>query len=811
MDTNNIQQNNAGDDSQGQMSLLDMWHLVWDNKWWFVLGMAVCLAFSLFYLYRTPSTYSRSAKLIVDESAQDAAVRNLSSFTGGGMRLRNTVAVENEMEAFTSPDLMMQVVERNNLQTVYVEKQMLRSIELYKNTPLELSLLGDNPTKAFSFLIKKTGDSTFVLEKFRVGKDKITEKIAGTVGDSLVTPIGSIRLNWTLNADKWKNDIAVSWTDAMTRGKGLCMSLDASISSKESTVLVLTFKDKFPSRAENILSSLIDVYNESWIEDKNRSARNTSAFITDRLSLIENELGGIEGDLKSYKAKNNLTDMKAVAQQYLEESSTYAEKLFEVNNQLSIANYIKDYLNDPANVLSLIPANSGIASTSVESQITEYNKVVLQRDRFKAQGADNPMVEDLNTALTSMRSAILRSIDNLVATLKMQADGLEAQEDQILKRISSSSGQEYELLAMQRQQKVKESLYIFLLQKREENEITALVNVGNIRVIMRPNGSPVPIAPRGAMVLLLALVIGCAIPFGFFFLRKMLDTSVKTKADLSSLKVPLLAEIPLSVLKKGPFSFFVERKKAFDDANCKVIVKSGKRDMMNEAYRVLRTNLDLMIGKQGPHVVMVTSLNPDAGKTFNDINIAASMAIKPSKTVVVDLDLRKASLGKNLDVVSKYGVSSYLNGDVDSLDGIIAAVSGSLDCIPAGVLPPNPTELLLSDRFPQLIEELKKRYDYIFLDCPPVDIVADASIITQYVDLTIFVIRAGMFDRRLTPKVNELYEQNRFKRLCVVLNGVQMTYKPYAKSGNGYGYGYGYGYGFGYGYGNSDESEEAEK
>lgn len=410
---NNQSQQSGLDGNQSSFSLLDIWNLVWSNKWWYVAGVVLCVILAGVYLYRTPSTYSRSAKLIVDESAQDAAVRNLSSFTGGGMRLRNTVAVENEMEAFTSPDLMLTVVERNNLQTAYVEKQFLRSVELYRDTPLELKLEGNNPTKGFSFTVKKKSDSTFILTKFRIGKDELKEGVEGKVGETVETPAGSLTLHPTMNFEDWKNDIRISWANPMARAKAYCQNLTANISSKESTVLVLNYKDKFPSRAENILSSLIDVYNEVWLYDKNRAARNTSSFITDRLGIIERELGGIEGNLKSYKADNNLTDVKAVAQQYLEESSTYAEKLFEVNNQLSIANFIKDYLNDPSHAASLIPSNSGIASASVESQIGEYNKLILQRDRYKSAGSENPMVADLNVSISSMRSAILRSIDNL--------------------------------------------------------------------------------------------------------------------------------------------------------------------------------------------------------------------------------------------------------------------------------------------------------------------------------------------------------------------------------------------------------------
>ncbi len=797
----NQQQYGRTEDNREQLTLLDIWNIVWYNKWWFLACVVICLLGAGLYLYKTPSTYLRSAKLIVDESAQDAAVRNLSSFTGGGMRLRNTVAVENEMEAFTSPDLMLTVVERNNLQTVYVEKQFLRDVELYTDTPLELSLEGGNPTGAFSFVIKKRSDGSFILGKFRIGKEKISKEVEGRPGEKLATPVGNITLHPTANFGKWDDDIAVSRVGAMARAKACCARLTAEISSKESTVIVLSYKDCFPSRAENILNSLIDVYNEVWLFDQNQSARNTISFITDRLSIIEGELGGIESDLKAYKVDNNISDVRALAQQYLEESSTYAEQLFAVSNQLSIAGFIKDYLNDPANSSSLIPSNLGIANQSVESQIKEYNTIVLQRDRYRTSGSGNPMVEDLNASILAMRSAILRSVDNLIAALRVQESGLKQQESRILERISTSSNQEFELISMQRQQKVKESLYIFLLQKREENEMAALVNVGNTRVIMRPNGSPAPVAPRTVVMLFLALVFGCGIPLGYFILLSLFDTKVKSKMDLTSLKLPFLAEIPLSVVKKGKLGKLGLKKKAFDESNCKIIVKAGRRNMMNEAYRVFRTNLDLILGKKDSQVIMFTSINPNAGKTFNVINIAAAMAIKPAKTVLVDLDLRKASLSSALGIENRSGASSYLNGDVSSLEGITVNVTGSLDCIPVGVLPPNPTELLLSDRFPEMIAELRRNYAYVFIDCPPIEIVADSAIVTQYVDLTVFVMRSGLFDRSDLPKLNGLYAENRYTRMCAVLNGVQMGYKVYSKSR------YGGGYGYGYGYGNSDQDE----
>ena len=579
----------------------------------------------------------------------------------------------------------------------------------------------------------------------------------------------------------------------MSRAKGYCGKLNVSLSGKETSVIVLSMEDTYPSRSTEILNMLIDVYNEVWLNNKNRSAINTADFISERLVVIEKELATVEDALKSYKSSNSLADVKASAKVYIDESSLYATKAFEVNNQLSIANFIKEHLNDPANSMSLIPANLGLTNTSVEAQIAEYNELVLQRDRLLVgSGVNNPMIADLNTSITAIRSAILRSIENLISTLNIQLEKINSQEQQIMARISSSSGQELQLLTLERQQQITQDLYVFLLQKREENELAALVNVGNTRVLMNPNGSANPVAPDKIMIILAALVLGCGIPFGFFFLRKMLDNTVKTKSDLGNLSVPFLVEIPRVVNEKDGLRKFWFRNDN-DKSVTKILVRHGSRDMMNEAFRVLRTNMDLMLGKKEiSSVIMLTSFNPNAGKTFTTMNIAASMALKGSKVLLLDLDLRKATLSKALSVTHS-GVAAYLNGKVDDYRTNVEKVDENLFILPVGSLPPNPTELLLTDRFRSMIESMRKEYDYIFIDCPPIDVVADASIIADVVDMTVFVMRADLMDKRILPLVDELYRSGKYKHMALLLNGVDTYHKKYGYGRYGYGYGYGYG------------------
>ena len=786
------------------LPIADIWAMVRDNIWWYVFSILFFLAVAVFYLYRTPNTYSRVEKVIVDEDSQSSMMRDLTSFAGyNRMRYGRGTNVDNEMEAFASPDLMEQVVRRLNLETTYTDLQFLRTRELYTGTPVMLSLLGGNMASNFSFVISKTGPQSFVLKDFRVKGDKLkADPVSGSLGDSLVTPVGALRISPTVHFEDWKNDISISWATAMSRAKGYCSRMNVYLSTKQSSVVVLAIQDLFPRRAESILRTLLDIYDEDWISNKNRSARNTSDFIKDRLVIIEEELGGIEEDLKDYKASHRIADISDAARQYLDLSKEYAGREFEVSNQLSIAKYIREYLGDPVHARSLIPANSGLVSDQVNTQIGEYNTLLLERDRLlKSSSENNPLIRDMNASLDAIRLSISRSVENLIATLQLQVDKVEQEQRQIMNKISSASGEELQLLSITRQQKVKEQLYIYLLQKREENELSSLVNVANTRLIMAPNGAPAPVSPNKIAVFLVALLLGFFLPLVYFFLRKMLDSSVKTRSDLVNLKLPFLAEIPQMGLNGSYWKRL--RTNRFDDSNCAIIVQGGKRDMMNEAFRVLRTNLDLMVGqKEGCHVVMVTSFTPNAGKTFTIMNMAASMAIKGSRVLLLDLDLRKATLSKSLDR-NNHGVSAYLNGKSEHILDSVQHVAEHLDIISVGTLPPNPAELLVSDRFKAMVEELKGSYDYIFFDCPPIDIVADTSIVAAHADLTVFIVRAGMFDKPGIAVLNDLYESGKYNRMSLILNGVESFSRGYGHYGYGYGH---YGYGYGYGYGEQDKS-----
>ena len=401
-----------------------------------------------------------------------------------------------------------------------------------------------------------------------------------------------------------------------------------------------------------------------------------------------------------------------------------------------------------------------------------------------------------------MREAIVTSIDNLVISLNTRKNELERSEQRTTARIAANPDQAKYLQSVGRQQKVKEALYLFLLQKREENELSKAFTAYNIRMLTPPMGNLKPVAPRKKLILTAAFCFGLLFPLVVIYICETMNTAVRGRKDLGKLSVPFMGEIPL-------YTDRTEQKKRAgriwrlfgkqQSGQKKIVVKEGKRDVVNEAFRVLRTNLEFMTGDT-TEVILFTSYNPGSGKTFLTMNIAASLAIKGKKVLVIDGDLRHASLSAyagNPEV----GLSDYLAGRTASWQGIVCKVDekyNGLDIIPVGTIPPNPAELLFGEKLGLLIAELRQVYDYISIDCPPVDIVADTQILEKGADRTFFVVRAGLLERSMLAELEELYRQKKLKNMAVILNGTE------PEAGR-YGYRYGYKYGYRYGYGNGKE------
>ena len=487
-------------------------------------------------------------------------------------------------------------------------------------------------------------------------------------------------------------------------------------------------------------------------------------------------------------------DMGIATQINLNKIESTSSQLLELDNQIYMANLIKSQLEKRKH--EILPANSGIDNNAVSAQIKEYNEKVLQRNSLlENSGVNNPIIQDLDEQLNATRSSIITSLNTVVSTLKDRKHALESSKAVTTQKIESTPTQAMDLLGAERNQKVKEQLYLFLLQKREENQLSRNTVANNAKLLTPPSGSRTPSSPVKIYVLLVAFFFGMLIPMIILFFINNLNTKVRGRQDIQDLTLPFIGEIPLSYRKrKGLLALFNRRKEVRE-----IVVQEKNGNNINEAFRVVRTNLEFVLGKE-QKVVMLTSSNVGSGKTFISTNLATSFAIKGKKTLLIDLDLRKASMSTFVDSPQK-GISDYLNGQYDNLEDVLVhgRIHQNLDVLPVGTIPPNPTELLFSEHLSSLIKNMREVYDYIIIDCPPIEIVADASIINKHVDVTLYVLRSGLLDRQMLPEIERYYEEKRFNNMVLLLNGT-------TEESNGYGYRR---YGYGYGYGNfSDKSKK---
>ncbi|MBQ9312786.1 MAG: polysaccharide biosynthesis tyrosine autokinase, partial [Bacteroidales bacterium] len=765
-------------------------------RWrWFALSLVIVLAVATLFILKSEPKYNRTATVLIkSDDKSSKGIGQLNEFNDMGLFTSST-NVDNELVALKSPALMLEVIKRLNLDIVYRSEGFFHNPLLYgKNLPISVSLpdiMDDKSSLTFDI---KLSNGNIELSKIkgkvngreiddsRVYKAKVGTSLATSVGQIVVksSPYYKGNEDMTIHIHKMNPYTAIGTYSA---------GLTASLNGKYTTIIDISYEDVSTQRAEDIINTLILIYNENWVKDKNQIAISTSQFINDRLAVIEKELGNVDNDISSYKSANRIPDLVQTSTLSIAKADATSTEIVNLNNQIYMAKYIRSYIISGAKN-QLLPA-VGIQDNGIAEEIQEYNKTQLQRNSLVANSSEkNPLVADLDNTLSSMKNAILVSIDNHLKVLNTQMTALKDTEKSTDEKIVSNPEQAQYLLSVERQQKVKESLYLYLLQKREENELSQAFTAYNTRIITPPMGSQNPTAPKRNMIYLVAIILGLAIPAGLVYIVETANTKVRGRKDLETLTIPFVGEIPLYITRtqranKKKVRKLIRHSNRANDTY-EIVVKSKSKNIINEAFRVVRTNLELMNTTQNANqIIMYTSANPGSGKTFISMNSAVSFAIKEKKTIAVDLDLRRASLSSYVESPN-IGLTNYLTGRTDDWHSLIVKEENNefLDVLPVGTIPPNPSELLFSPKLETLIQELKKEYEFIVLDCPPVDIVADTSIISKWADITVFVIRVGLMERELLPIIENYYKEKKFNNMSIVLNGTTSAY--------GYGYGYGY-------------------
>ncbi|WP_417360737.1 polysaccharide biosynthesis tyrosine autokinase [Galbibacter sp.] len=741
------------------------------NWYWFIIIPLICLIIAFLYLrYTVPSYDATATIMIVQENSLSPDAALMAGLSGHSASFTK---VEGEIEILKSRALMHQVVERLNLQLQLFTKGRITRAEVYNNPPIKLNFLASdsiiqNYSDSFYIHITSKTSLQYSVEEGTPKTYLFGETIETKAGSLIIIPSGTQFddfIGKTLQVvvsplrnvrEKYKNRIGVSPI------------------SKGSNILEIYLKDPVQEKAKDIVNTLVQVYNESSVEEKNQVAKATATFIDERIGLISTDLSKVDLSKEQFKVGNKLTDIQSEAGIFLETGAQNEQQLIQVGTQLNTVNYMSAYVEDKNN-FELLPSNVGLSDQNVTSVTSKYNELVLERQRLlKASGENNPVVVQLDQQLNGLKATMLQNLNNLESTLNIQSRNLHAREQLINARISSVPGQERKNRDIQRQQDIKEAIYLYLLQKREESAISMAATAPNSKVIEPAYSSYNPIS-SGTKVYFAALMLGFIIPFGFIYCKELFDTKIRSKEDVTS-EIPsvrLLAQLP-----------HVERQK-------EMMIKDNDRSMLAESFRILRTNIDYLRpknpNKEG-EILFVSSSIPGEGKSFVAQNLASIYALSHKRVLLIGADIRKPGLNAFTRVSPGPGLSEYLKGDIEISELIKPILSQkNLDLVHSGKIPPNPAELLMDGRLKVLFDTLKKQYDIIIVDTAPSLPVTDTLLIGKHADRVLYIVRANYSEKPLLDFIKELHQGKKLPNLSLVLNDVKYSNLGYgAKLGYGY-------------------------
>lgn len=763
------------------------------NWKWFVLSLIICMGAAHIYLrYATPIYQSAAKLLIKDDEGSSSSFKggnSIMSATNLGI-ISNSNGIDNEMEILKSRTLAQQTVYDLKLYVNYRHEGKLKDHVLYGdqevnidmdlehlkklNAPMNLKITreGRNYHVTGSYYVPIDNNS---FKPEAVNIDKTFSALPATIG----TRVGVVR--FTQNGNYMLRDgeslKATMIAPEIAAGKYVG-NLNVTESSKTTTIVDLVLNDEIPQRAIDYLKQLAIVYNRQANEDKNEIAVRTEQFINQRLEKINAELGSTEGQLENYKKRNNMVELKTNATQAVANADQYAQKLSEANTQVALLDELTKYMNEPSNRHQPIPSNVGLSDASATSLINEYNKIALQRNQLLHSASENsPTVTPLTAQLDDLNSSIKRAMTQARAGLKIQRNSIAAQAGKYEGQINNTPEQERMLTQIGRQQEVKSGLYLMLLQKREENSISLAATADKGKLIDTPVFTG-KVTPKNSIIMLIALILGLAIPAGILFLLEFFRYKIEGHNDVEKLtNLPIIADVAIAS----------ERAKTKAD----IVVHENKNNLMEEIFRSLRTNLQFLL-KQHDKVIMFTSTTSSEGKTFIASNVAISFALLGKKVVLVGLDVRKPRLAELFEIDDHHhGITNLLVKDEvnwsDVKEQIIpSGINDKLDILMAGPVPPNPGELVTRESLEQTMEQLKEHYDYILIDTAPVGLVTDTLALGRISNATVYVCRADFTQKASFGLINSLSMEKKLPNMSIVLNGVDLSKKKY-----GYYYGYG--------------------
>lgn len=754
---------------------------------WFLVSVFVAVVLAFIYLKLSKPVYLTNATIIIkDEDTKSPATSGLSSFTDLGiLEGLKTSSIENEIGLLKSKRMMTKTIKSLDLNIQYLNYDLFVTRELYVNSPFKLSILKLNERE-----LAKSAEETE--NEFRISweenniilrNNESDKKIEARFGEPLDIGFAEIVIRKDENYRPGEDIEPLEFGFRILPIESVVAyyqsQLIAELVDENSTLIRLGIEGVVPSKSQDVLDQLIVEYNKEAIIDKNLVASNTAEFINERLKIINFELDSVEIDKEAFKEQRELTDIQAESELFLENASDYKKKRQELTTQVQLASAMLDYLEE-GNNSDLLPANLGLEGEGVNKQVSDYNQLVLERNRvLEASTVKNPVIVSLDQRIEQMRSVVKKSLQRLKSNLDISMKELNNEAKVIQSRISSVPSIERQYRGIDRQQQIKEALYLFLLQKREENSLSLAVTAPKAKIVDNAYTIAIPVAPKSKVIMLGGLLIGLMIPFGIIYGKNILNNKVKNRDDLErkAKQIPIVGEIPR-----------IDKKQNH-------LITEADRSVLAESFRIAITNMQYLLinktDKQKGIKMLVTSTVKGEGKTFTSINLALTLANMGKKVIVVGADLRNPQL-QRYDVGSRkqLGVSDYLIDENLNLHTLVEQTkyNKNLDFLTSGSIPPNPSELLRHRRLGEMLSILEESYDYIILDTAPCMLVADTFLISQYADLTLYVVRASYTEKALLQFPIDSKKAGKLHDVSFVLNDVDLANFGY---GNKYGYSYG--------------------